>query len=80
MPRYFFHQVRRGGLIEDLEGSELPDIDVARGEAIDGAREMMMSDAIHAGIDISSRRFEITDEQGAVVLSLSFTEAIALVE
>ncbi|WP_224576685.1 hypothetical protein [Mesorhizobium sp. BR1-1-16] len=79
MPRYFFHQVRRGGLIEDSEGSQLPDIDAARREAIDGAREMM-SEAIHAGVDISSRRFEITDEQGAVVLLVPFTDAVALVE
>jgi hypothetical protein len=75
MPRYFFHQITRQGIISDLEGFEFPDIERARLEAIQDARHLM-ADAIRGGLDISSRLFHICDECGDRVAVLRFQEAI----
>jgi hypothetical protein len=75
MPRYFFHQITRQGIIADLEGSEFPDTTKARLEAIQDARHLM-ADAIRRGLDISSRIFHICDEGGDAVAVLAFQEAI----
>jgi hypothetical protein len=71
MPRYFFHQVTKAGLVRDVEGTDLPDLEHARTEAIMDARSLM-SDAIREGRDISSRSIQITDEQGSVLLTVPF--------
>jgi hypothetical protein len=63
MPRYFFHQVTQAELIHDLEGTELPDLEHARREAIRDARHLM-AEAIRAGQDISSRSIQVCDEAG----------------
>jgi hypothetical protein len=75
MPRYFFHQMTRQGIISDLEGFEFPDIEQARLEAIQDARHLM-ADAIRRGLDISSRIFHICDEGGDAVAVVTFQEAI----
>jgi hypothetical protein len=75
MPRYYFNIVTGDGIREDLEGSELLDLDHARVEAIKDARALM-SDAILQGHDISSRRLEISNEAGDVLLTVAFADAI----
>jgi hypothetical protein len=42
MPRYYFH-VRDGKDMRDRMGSELPDVDAARNEAISASSEMLRS-------------------------------------
>ncbi|KEQ07421.1 DUF6894 family protein [Pseudorhizobium pelagicum] len=75
MPRYFFHHVWKAGQVRDLEGSELPDLEHARTEAIMDARSLM-SDAIRQGRDISSRSIQISDEGGTVLLTVPFADAV----
>jgi hypothetical protein len=75
MPRYYFNIVTGDGIREDFEGSELPSLDHARIEAIEDARSLM-SDAILLGQDISSRRLEIYNEAGDVLLTVAFADAI----
>lgn len=41
MPLYCFHQEYGVGVTEDPEGSELPDLFVARESAVQGARELL---------------------------------------
>lgn len=41
MPRYFFHLRGSNGDSPDLEGSDLPDDERARTEAVSAAREML---------------------------------------
>ena len=75
MPRYFFHHVTRAGLVRDLEGTDLPDLEHARSEAILDARSLLAG-AIREGRDISSRSIQISDEQGNVLLTVPFAEAV----
>jgi len=74
MPRYFFHQRRPLGLLIDPEGSDLTGVDAARAEAIESARELM-SESILDGWNISSRSFEVADENDQTVFILGFKEA-----
>jgi hypothetical protein len=76
MPRYFFHTVAGDGRREDFEGSDLPDLEKARREAIKDARAMM-SDAVLAGRDISSRRIEVCNELGEILLKVQFRDAVS---
>jgi hypothetical protein len=76
--RYFLN-IRRGDeVIHDLEGSELPDLDAARAEAIYGAREILAQN-VRVGTVITGRKFEVCDEEGAVVLVVPFSDAVELV-
>jgi len=75
MPRYFFHQVTRAGTVHDLEGTDLPDLEHARLDAVRDARHLM-SDSIRCGRDISSRLIQICDEAGKVQLILRFLDAV----
>ncbi len=40
MPRFFFHARDGDQRIDDPEGTDLPDLDAARAEAVVGAREI----------------------------------------
>jgi hypothetical protein len=75
MPRYYFNIIAGDGIREDLEGTELPSLEDANAEAIEDARTLM-SDAVLLGQDISSRRVEICNEAGDVLLTVSFKDAI----
>ena len=74
MPRFYFHIVTSSMTIPDPEGTELASLEAARVEAIQDARALM-SAAILKGLDISSRRIEIHDENG-LVLVVPFSDAI----
>ena len=76
MPMYYFNVMSASDAVLDFEGSDLPDIATARIEAIKDARELM-SNAILEGRDISSRRIEICNEAGDVLLDVAFTEAVS---
>lgn len=41
MLRYYRHIRQRDVLIEDPDGIELPDLDAARTEAVDGVRDLL---------------------------------------
>ncbi|WP_261322830.1 DUF6894 family protein [Rhizobium leguminosarum] len=75
MPRYYFNIIAGDGFRQDLEGTELPSLEDAKAEAIEDARALM-SDAILLGQDISSRRLEICNEAGDVLLTVLFKDAI----
>jgi hypothetical protein len=73
--RYFFNILTPSGVVEDIEGSELPSLEEARAEAIKDIR-FLMSAAIRQGRDISGRSIEI-NEAGDVVTVVGFQEAIS---
>ena len=75
MPLFYFNTVSDGALIEDLEGTELDNVELARQEAIYDARALM-SAAILTCRDISGRSVQILDEQRAVVITVPFSEAL----
>jgi hypothetical protein len=75
MPQYFFNIVEGHEIIHDEEGSDLPDLDAARAEATEAARQIM-SQSVLKGHAIDGRKFVITDEAGATVLEFPFQDAI----
>ncbi|CAN7259679.1 DUF6894 family protein [Rhizobium sp. LjRoot254] len=75
MPRYFFNVIAGSKVIADLEGTNLPDIEAAKEEALKDARALM-SAAMLDGWDISGRSIAIRTEEGALVLNLAFREAV----
>lgn len=79
MPIYYFNQVTSAGKVVDFEGVELPNLEVARAEALLDARSLMAA-ALISGHDISARSFEICDETGEAVLNVKFNDAITLRE
>jgi hypothetical protein len=79
MPTYFFNVIAGSVTIADEEGTDLPSLDAAKGEALKDARALM-SQAILQGRDISGRRVDICDEKGAVLLSVPFQTAMTAFE
>lgn len=75
MTCFFFHVRTDTVKITDPEGSFLPDLAAARDAALEWARHMWAT-AIVEQRDLSSHRFEITDERGAALLTVWFHEAL----
>nr|WP_245521204.1 hypothetical protein [Rhizobium laguerreae] len=75
MPRFYFNILSEAGSLDDWEGTELPDLDAARMEAVRDARALMSS-AVLLGYDIASRSVEIRNETGDILLVLPFSEAV----
>jgi hypothetical protein len=64
MERYFLHLKKASvGILEDEEGSELPNIQAAHDEALSGARDIL-ADAIRAGSDLRTEAVIIADDRG----------------
>jgi len=76
MARYYLN-IRNGGYSEDPEGQELPDLDAARAEAIDGVRSLLSEDARQGQLDLAAA-IEITDGDGRLLLIVPFSEAVDL--
>jgi hypothetical protein len=73
--RYFFHIRDRRGMIRDLEGSELPDLAAAWGEAWMSARDFAMEDIRHGG-PVMIRQIVIEDERGHVLGTMPVTDIV----
>jgi hypothetical protein len=73
--RYYFQLVPAAGTVHDHEGTELSSFEDARREAIEDARALM-SAAMLEGRDISARSIEVCNEDGEVLLSVAFRDAI----
>jgi hypothetical protein len=63
VPRYFLHVDQ---LDTDPDGTELPDLEAARREAMLSAREML-AEAIILGLEDLPMRIFITDEAGTLL-------------
>jgi hypothetical protein len=77
MPRFYLHLRQGDALVEDPDGEELVSVAEARDAAKAAAREIM-SDQIRRG-ELPERNscFEITDNDGHLVLTLPFDEALS---
>ena len=69
MGLYRFHVRDAFGLVEDEDGTDLPDLHAALAEALRCTRELM-ADAPSSG----GMQFEIADETGRVVLKVPIQE------
>jgi hypothetical protein len=80
MPRYFFslrHRPGAGGLAEDHEGDELPDVNAAHEHALSEARELIARGCNETIRDWTACSFEVTDEQGQRVLTVPFSDTVS---
>lgn len=76
MPRYFFHiQLFSGGLVTDIEGTALPDLEAAYEVARDDARALI-ADGFKRGTMINQRNIEIADEEGHLLGRVDFHELV----
>ena len=75
MPTFHFNIMNTPATIVDIEGTDLVSLASAREEAILDARAMM-STAILEGHDISNRAIEICNDQGELLLTVAFKDAI----
>lgn len=75
VPLFYLHSRCSDMLARDPDGSELPDLDAARREALAAARELW-AEAIMHGKDLSACTFVIADEQGRQFLIVPFTDAL----
>ena len=66
MPRYYFHVRDGADLSRDTEGQEFSNLDAARAEAMNSAREMLGERLLHGG-SMNAKQIEIADETGHVV-------------
>jgi hypothetical protein len=74
MPRYFFH-IHDGEDLPDTDGTELPDLETARNEAVRVAGHVLT----HIGAKFwdqehgSEWTLDIADEQGTILAKLRFS-------
>jgi hypothetical protein len=76
MPLYFFHIKEENGLLYDPEGSYLPDIEAARAEAIEGARQLISAAVLNGEPMGLGREMQVHDENGRPLLSVRFSDVI----
>jgi hypothetical protein len=75
MPLYFFHLRDGGDLLIDAEGIQLSGVEAARAFALTQARDIISHD-IQLGTVNLAQRIDVVDEDGALVCSLNFTDAV----
>ena len=75
MPRYFFHVREETELSRDWEGQELPNLEAARREATNSAREMIAERMLHGG-SVDDRVIEITDSEERVLARVDSAEVL----
>jgi hypothetical protein len=70
MPRFYFH-IRDGDtVILDDEGYELADVDAARAEALDSARDLRRQDATDHFFTSKAPYIAVCDARGNMVVTL----------
>ena len=74
MPRFFFHIRDRDGLTADPDGTDLPDLEAARTEALAAARDMLAERIVKEGRP-DDQRFETCDEAGRLLAAVPFRDA-----
>jgi hypothetical protein len=74
VPRYYMNLRYRGRLFRDEEGDDLPE-HALRQHALTTARDLLHArmDSIRSWFECS---FEVTDEEGRLVLTVPFAEAV----
>jgi hypothetical protein len=77
MTRYFLHIHNSHGDAEDDEGLEATSLSEAREKAVTGIRSLLGAEALNGEINFEGR-IDISDQTGNVVLSVPFTDALAV--
>jgi len=77
MPMFYLHLCNGTGFTEDLEGSDLPDLDAARSQAIEGLRDVAANEMKAGELNLASF-IEIEDETHTHLATVHFTEAVSV--
>ena len=77
MPCFYFHLREGNHLIEDLDGSELPNLEAARAKAV-AATRAAIAEQLRTGQAVGDRCFEIADEGGRVLTTVTLRDAVWL--
>jgi hypothetical protein len=77
MPRFFFHARDDDQRFEDPEGTDLPDLDDARAEAVVAARQVA-AERMKRGETLDGQSFEICDEAGRTLATVPLADAVRL--
>jgi len=72
MPRYFFH-VLNGVKTQDLNGTDLPNLAAARGEAQKDIEDIKLAHFSSLGRNWSGWSIEICDRDGGLLLVIPFS-------
>ncbi len=75
--KFFFHVRDIESYDEDVEGTELPSLSAAVEEARQSAREMVAELVLQDAL-VDGRRFEIADEMGDILETVTFKEVVRL--
>jgi hypothetical protein len=75
MPRFFIHSRDRVGLFEDREGSEWPDFDAARSEALASARELL-AEQLKTNQTDGIEQLEICDASGHMLATVPLRDVL----
>jgi len=77
MVRYFMHVKDRHGFTFDDTGCQLPSLAAVRRRALENARSLMCDDVSCGVLDLRGA-IEVTDERGATVMVLPFSECVEI--
>ena len=75
MGRFYFHLSDGEEITLDEEGTELPDLSAAEGEAVQAARELL-AEAIKSGRAEVPEAFVIADEEGREIDTVPLTAVL----
>lgn len=75
MPRFYFNVHGAFGSTPDDQGRELRDLEIARREAVKGARSILSAEIKEGRLDLESR-IEVADETGRVLLMIPFRDVV----
>ncbi|MDQ4088113.1 MAG: hypothetical protein M3177_08935 [Pseudomonadota bacterium] len=78
MPRFYFH-LRNDLAVDDEEGLKVPDLASAREYALFNARSIAAENVLKGRLNLS-HRIEIADEDGRIVGTVSFADAVKIEE
>ena len=78
VPIFYFHLHDRFGAVPDPDARELDSLEVARAQALKGARSIICEDVRDGIVDLTGR-IDVYDGAGKLILSLPFNEAVELV-
>ena len=75
MPQYYFHIRQSDLLLEDPDGTELPDIQAARLVAIEGVRDLV-AERLRQARQVEPHSVVIAGEDGKSLVEVTFLEVL----
>ena len=77
MALYYFHLRDGDEVLLDPEGCRLPDLGAVASKAMCAARSLLSADVLEGRLPLDLR-IDVVDEEGAVIHSLPFADAVEI--